>query len=164
MTMKDMGSAQDFRGLQHGAREQGEAFGVIGIVPCGSSVQGVAVEIWRIFDKIETHTCLSSSGNDRGKTIFVVEWNGYATDDRGGIAKFGLPVTREIDSDLMPEGGESTGQSAHDVGQAAGLGKRDAFRSGKCDIHECGTSSGAYVRWARYDEVKVTLRARVRTI
>ena len=77
-----------------------------------------------------------------GKAILIIEGNGDAANDRAGIIEFGLPIARDVDADLVSEGGEGAGQSANNVGQAASFGKRHAFRSHKCDVHECGTSHG----------------------
>jgi hypothetical protein len=36
----------------------------------------------------------------------------------------------------MSQSGQRTGQRTDDVGQTTGLGKRDAFGSSKCNIHD----------------------------
>ena len=86
MTMKNIGDAQNFRGFEHSAGEQSKALSVIGIVPSGGTVEGVAIEVGRIFDEIKPHAALRAAADDGGKAVLVIEGNGYAANDRGGIS------------------------------------------------------------------------------
>ncbi len=56
MAMKNMRGAQNFRGFQHGAGEQGKALGVVGIVSGGRTIEGITIEIRRIFDESKNCT------------------------------------------------------------------------------------------------------------
>ncbi len=141
VTMKNVGDAQNFRSLEHGAREQSKALGVVGIVPGRRAVEGVAVEIWRILDEIKAHTALTASADHRGETILVVEGNGHAANHGRGFGQLGLAIARQVDADLMAQGSEGAGQGADHVGQPAGLRKWNAFGSGEYDVHEGGTST-----------------------
>src|SRR4051812_3132186 len=119
--MKDMGSSHDFGGFQNGPGEQSETFGVIGIITSGRTVEGIAVEIRRVFHKIEADATLNASGNYRRKAVLIVKRHGDAADDGGRIGKLGLAIAREVYADLMAEGGQRVRKSADHIGQTAGL-------------------------------------------
>ena len=145
--------AQNFRGFEHGAGEQSEALGIVGIVAGRSAIEGIAIEVLRVLDEVESHAALAASAHDGGETVLVVEGDGDAANDRGGIGELGLAITRQVDADLMTQGSEGAGQGANDIGQSASLGKWNTFGSDECDVHECGTSRGAHdFRGARYYE------------
>src|SRR5260370_31724391 len=122
--MEDVRHAQNFRGLQHGTGEKGKALGVVGIVARRSSVKRIAIKELRILDKIELHTGLAASGDNRRETILVVKWDRDAADNGSGIGEFGLAVARQVNRYLMPESGQGLGQGADYISQSAGLGER----------------------------------------
>jgi hypothetical protein len=64
VAVKNVRHAQDFRRLQNGSGKQGEALGIVGIVPGRGAIESVAVEVWRVLDKIEFHTALTASAHD----------------------------------------------------------------------------------------------------
>src|SRR5712672_2121918 len=138
--MEDVRHAQNFRSLQHGAGEKSKALGVVGIVARRSAVERLAIEEFRILDKIELHASLAASGDNRSETILVVKWDRDASDNGSGIGKFGLAVARQVDGHLMPESGQGLGQGADYISQSAGLGERDAFGSNQSDVHGARTS------------------------
>src|SRR4051812_29572499 len=119
--MKDMGSSHDFGGFQNGPGEQSETFGIVGIIAGGRTVESIAVEIRRVFHKIEADATLNASGNDRRKAVLIIERHGDAADDGGRIGKLGLAIAREVNADLMPESGQSARKGADHIGQTAGL-------------------------------------------
>ena len=110
VAVKNLRHAENLRRFEHGAGEQSEAFGVIGIIAGGCAVERVAVEVRRIFDKIKSHAALAASGDNRGEAIFVIERDGDAADHSGGISELGLAIARQIDADLMPERGKRAWQ------------------------------------------------------
>src|SRR6266851_2132404 len=134
--MEDVRHAQNLRGFQDGAGEKGEALGIVGIVTRCSAVERIAIKKLWILDKIEAHTGLATSGDDRRETILVVKWDRDAPDNSCGFSEFGLAVARQVDGHLMPERGQRARQGAHYISQSAGLGERDAFGSNESDVHE----------------------------
>src|ERR1019366_7012907 len=100
-----------------------ETFGVIGIVPRGSAVKRVAVEVLRTVDKIKAHSGLASAGYHCGEAVLVVEGNGDAAHHGGRISQFSLPVTRQIHSHLMPQRSQRARQCAYHVRKSAGFRK-----------------------------------------
>ena len=105
MTVENIGNAEDFRGFQHGAGEQGETLGVIGIVSRGGTVKGIPVEVWGIFDKVEFDPTLAASAHDRGKPILVIEGDGDAANHGDGLGELGLAVAGQVNADLMAQSG-----------------------------------------------------------
>ena len=53
VAVENLRDAENLRGFQHGAGEQGEALGVVGIVARRGAVERIAVEEGRIIDKVE---------------------------------------------------------------------------------------------------------------
>ena len=64
VAVKNVGDTQDFRGLQNSSGEEGESFGIIGIVTGRRSIQRVAVEVLGVLDEIELHPALAASAHD----------------------------------------------------------------------------------------------------
>ena len=158
---KICGTPKNLRGLEHGATEQRVALGVVGIISGGRAVERIAIEIWRILDKIRTHAALAGSRHDGSEAILVVERNRDAAHYRRRIGQLGLAVTRQIDADLMPERGQGAGQSANHVGQSASLGIGNPFGSDECDVHEGGTSRARTIFAARHNAAHLILCVRL---
>ena len=55
MAVKNLGRPQDLGSLQHRARIQGKALGIVRIIARGRSIECVTLEEWRIDDKVELH-------------------------------------------------------------------------------------------------------------
>src|SRR5271166_6535995 len=142
VAVKDVGHAEDLRGLQHRAREQREPLGVVVIVAQRCAIERVAVEVWRIVDEIELHSSAHAAIKHGTEAVTVIERNGDAGDDLAGIVELGLPVTRKVDGDLVAQAGESGRQGANDICQPAGLGKRYALGCRKSDMHETSRRGG----------------------
>src|SRR5580693_4870017 len=136
MTMKNIGNAQDLGSLEHGSREQCKPLGIIGIVSRGSSIQCLAVKIWRIVDEIKAHARVTAARDHGAEPVVIIKGNSNAADDRLRIGKLGLAIAGNIDADLVPGSDQSSRQSANHVGQSTGLGKWHALRSSKSYMHE----------------------------
>src|SRR5208282_4108826 len=137
-----------------GAREESETLGVVGIIAGGSAIERVAIEKLGILDKIKPHPGLRAAGDHRSEAILVVEGNRDAANHGGCVRELGLPVARQINTHLMPQGCEGAGQSADHVGQASDLGKRNPFRCRECDMHQNPPGKTRFSR-ARYDGIRV---------
>ena len=147
VAVKNVGHAEDLRGLQHGAAEQREALGIVVIVAQRRAVERIAVEVRRVVDEIELHSSAHAAVEHGTEAVTVIEGNGNAGDDLARIVELGLLVTRKIDGDLVAQMGERGRQGANDIGQPAGLGKGYALGCRKGDMHETsrrggGTSAG----------------------
>jgi len=118
MAMEDLRNSQNFGGFKDGAGKQCEALGIVGIVPGSSSVEGIAIEVWRIFDEIKFDVSLTGTGDHRGKAVFIIKRDGDTADDGGCVGELGLAIARKVDADLMSEGSQGSRQGANDIGQA----------------------------------------------
>ena len=94
---------------------------VLRIVSCRSSIKRVAVEIWGIFDEVETHSALRSPAHDRRKAVLVIKRDSNAANDGHRISELGLAIAWQVDADLMTQSRQSPRQRTHHVGQAASL-------------------------------------------
>src|SRR5579863_8135154 len=136
MTMEYVGNAQNLGCFEHGSRKQRKTFGIVGIVPSGSPVQGLAIEIRRIVHEKEVHARMTATRHHGTESVVVVKRNSNAADGGLRIGKFGLAIAGHIDAYLVPGSNQSSRQSAHHVGESTRLRKRHALRSSKSNMHE----------------------------
>ena len=79
---------------------------------------------------------MTSVRHHRTKPVPVIERYRNATNHRLRIGQFGLPVARNIYTDLMSQCGQSARQRAHYIRQSTSLGIRNALGSCKRNMHE----------------------------
>jgi hypothetical protein len=144
MAMKDVGHAQDFGRLKHGAAVESKALRIVRIVASGGAIEGIAIEERRVVNEIELHPGAFSTIQHGAEPVLIVKRDGNAGKQQPGIRKPGLFIFGKIDGDGVAQLGERLRERAHNVSQSAGFSERHAFRRGKDDVH------GASVR--RTDE------------
>ena len=121
VAVKDMRDAQNFGGFEHGAREQGEALGVVGIIARRRSHRALRdqnmadnpqnkIGLQRRFAPAvttEQKRYLSSNGMVMLRTTVC------------GSVELGLTIARNVDAYLMSESGQCARQGADYVSQSA---------------------------------------------
>ncbi len=140
VAVEDVGGAEDLGGLQHRAREQGEALGVVGIVARGRAVELLAVEERRIVDEVEFDAGVGAAVEHRAEAVLVVKGHGDAAQQGARTVEPGLAVLGKVNVHLVADGSQSRRQSAHHVGETAGLRERNTLRGHKGNAHQ--TTSG----------------------
>src|SRR5208337_1224983 len=131
----NVGHAENLAALDDGAAEQREALGVIVVVAQRRAVESFAVEKWRIVDKVILNVVMQAAVENGTETIAVVERNRDAGHHAGSCFELGLAVLGKEDADLLSHGGERLRQRSHHIGEASGLGKRNALRGDEPNVH-----------------------------
>ena len=95
VAVKNLRHAQNFRSFQHGAGEQREALGVVGIVAgrkCRRARRDRKTADTRRSRMVDTG--LAAAADHRAEAVVVVEGNGDAADHGAGVSELGLAVAR----------------------------------------------------------------------
>jgi hypothetical protein len=79
---------------------------------------------------------MTPARHHRAEAIAIIKRDGYAADHSLGVGQLGHAITRQINANLMPRGSQCPGKSSDHVRQTSGLGKRNAFRRHKANMHQ----------------------------
>ena len=107
--MKNLGYAENLGCFQDGARKQSKALGIIGIVPGRGTIERIAVEKWRIINKVELHPGMLAAADYRTEPVAVVERHGDAAHHSLRVLKLSLTIQGKIDAYLMTSGNQGLG-------------------------------------------------------
>src|SRR5579864_3093231 len=145
MAMKNLRDSQAFATFQHRARVEGKALGVIRIIAGGGAIQAIAVEKRRIVYKVKLHAGVAATIQDGTKPVLIIKGYGDARQQRFGVCDPGLFIFGQVDRNVVSECSQCLGECAYHIGKAAGLGERNALRSGEDNVqdraseHQCNT-------------------------
>src|SRR5436853_324924 len=107
--------------FEHRAAVERVTLGVVGVIAAVNAIESVSFEEWRVLDEIELHSGANAAIKDGAEPVLVVEGDGYAGEDGYLRFQLRLPVTRQINADLMPQFNQRLRQCANNVCKTAGL-------------------------------------------
>jgi hypothetical protein len=139
VAMEYLRGTEDLRCLQHRTAVEGEAFSVVGIIAGRRAVEPIPIKEWRVIDEVVLHSLLLAAVQNRAEAVLIVKGNGDARQYDPRVSKPGLLIFGQVDGDGVSQVDECFGECAHNVGESAGFGVRNALRSDKDDVH--GTSA-----------------------
>src|SRR5207245_2212349 len=92
VAVEDVWHSKDLRTFERGAAEQSKALGVVRKITRRGSIESIAIEVGRIIHKEKAHARITGAGQDRAKTVAVVERNGDALHHGPLIADVGVAI------------------------------------------------------------------------
>ena len=129
---------QQPNGLQHGAAEKHEPLAVVDVVLAVDAVELLAVVILVLLDEIDRrlsvgHGAAEQMAGDRLAADRDDEIDSQRLDPLSAVSR--LPVGGQNNRRLMPQSSQLDRQRPADVGQPAGLRKRNRFARSQQDVH-----------------------------